>query len=120
MKKLLLVVISLLSFSVSSMELAIEPHIAAGIRGGDESLNDGVAGYVSGKLSFIKQEVDNFNELNFMALGVNYQSDGKFALAVSPLSFSSLSGLTIGVDYILKEDDVKGGNYGLFIGMKFK
>lgn len=118
--KILLLSFSLLfSFCATAMELTFTPNLSLGFRGGKESLNDNAVGYVGAKGFLLKHELSGFKQLNILGPGLNFQTDGKFSLSVSPFAISSLSGMTIGVDVFVKEEDVKGGNVGLFLGCSF-
>jgi hypothetical protein len=117
MKYLLLL---LVSFNLFAIETVVQPMLVAGFRPGDTTTSNGSAGYVGGKVSFLKHETKDFNQINLMALGLNYQTDGKFSVSVSPISFTTLGGATIGLDLIKKESDAKGGAVGFFVGMTFK
>ena len=103
-----------------AVELDVTPMVTAGHRFGSDDLNGDGAFYGSFKLTTLSVEVGDFKQVNFMALGINYQDDKKWAASVSPLSLTSLSGLTIGFDYIPKTNNVNGDVLGVWIGYKFK
>lgn len=121
MKKITLtLIISLFSLSSLAMDLTFKPGIAGGFRSGKESLNDNPVAYAGVKFHLLSHEIDGgFKSLNFLGAGLNYQSDNKFSFSVSPISVSTFTGMTIGLDLFIKEKDVKGGNVGLFIGYTF-
>ena len=55
-----------------------------------------------------------------MSLGLNYQDDQKWSASITPISISSLTGMTFGLDYIPKAKNVDGDVFGVFIAIKFK
>lgn len=119
--KTLILLLSLLTLNISyGFEMVVNPQLGLGFRGGSEGVNNGSVGYATAKVALFEHEVKDFNQLNFASLGLNYQSDGKWAASFSPISFSTLSGATVGIDYIHEEDDVKGGKIGVFFGVTIK
>ena len=120
MKKLILLLTVLCINTSFAFEAVVNPQLAVGFRGGEDGVSDGSVGYATAKVAFFEHEVKDFNQLNFFSLGLNYQTDGEFAASFSPISFSTLSGATVGVDYIHEEDGVKGGKVGVFFGVTFK
>lgn len=119
MKKFLMIILMALSTSAFAIDTEAMPIVSVGHRFGDGNLNNTGATYASLKLNLLKHDLADFRTLNLMSLGVSYQDDKKWALSVSPISVSSMTGLTFGVDLMLKEKDVKGGTFGLSIGYKF-
>lgn len=120
--KFLLAILLSLSVGVataSEFEFDPKPMVVVGHRFGNSELNGNGAFYVSAKMNLFQKEVKDFKTLNFMSLGLNYQDDKKWAMSVSPISISSLSGMTFGVDYIPKTKEVNGDVFGVFIGIKF-
>lgn len=107
-----------ISTNAFSMDLEFKPIVAVGNRFGSGDINNKGAFYATAKMTTLKVEVDDFKTINFLSLGLNYQDDRKWATSISPISISSLSGITIGVDYIPKTKDVNGGTIGAFIGIK--
>jgi len=103
-----------------ALELDVTPMVAAGHRFGNDDLNGDGAFFGSFKLTTMSVEVGDFKHVNFMALGVNYQDDKKWAASVSPISLTSLSGMTIGFDYIPKTNNVNGDTLGIWFGYKFR
>lgn len=120
MKTFLLFFCLLFSFSSLAMEPDFHPLVALGHRFGEEDLNDNNEFYASFKVTLLGQKLNStFNELNFLTPGINLQGDGKLALSLSPISITMLNSLTFGLDLFLKEDNVNGGNWGVFIGIRF-
>lgn len=117
---LALIMVATYAFKADALEFEPNPMLAAGHRFGDQSLNGNGAFYVSAKMTTLAHEIDDFKTLNFMSLGLNYQSDRKWAASISPISISSLSGMTFGLDYIPKTKNVNGDVIGAFIAIKFK
>ena len=120
MKIIISLILCLFISQSFAMEMTLNPQLGIGFRGGKDKVSDGSVGYATAKVAFFEHEVKDFNQLNFLSLGLNYQTDGEWAASVSPISFSTLSGATVGVDYILEEDGVKGGKVGVFFGITFK
>lgn len=119
--KMILVLVSLMvSISSIAIETEIQPIVSFGKRFGEGNTNNQGATYASFKMNLFKSDLANFRTLNMMSLGLNYQDDKKWALSISPVSVSSMTGLTFGVDLMKTETDVKGGTVGLFIGYKFQ
>lgn len=113
-----LTLIATYAFKSDAMELEAKPILSLGHRFGDQELNGDGAFYVSAKMTTLTHEIADFKTLNFMALGINYQDDRKWAASISPISISTLSGLTVGVDYIPKTKNVDGDILGIFLGIK--
>jgi hypothetical protein len=118
-KSLLIVSFILMSSNILAFDSEAMPIVSLGHRFGANNLNDPSATYGSLKLNLLKSDLADFRTLNMLSLGVNYQDDKKWAFSVSPLSVSSMSGLTIGLDVVFKEKNVKGGFVGFSIGYKF-
>lgn len=122
MKNILLILLTLFSLQglAAELQLEIKPILAGGLRFGKEDINDESALYVSGKITTMKLYLpSNYVDLNFLSPGLNYQSDGNLALAISPISVTSQAGLTIGLDLIMEDKDVDGGAAGVFLGYRF-
>jgi hypothetical protein len=103
-----------------AVDIDVSPLVAAGHRFGNDDLNGDGAFYGSFKLTTMSMEVGDFKQINFLSLGINYQDDKKWAASISPLSLTSLSGMTLGFDYIPKTNNVNGDILGVWIGYKFK
>lgn len=119
MKKFFITIALMLSsLTCLAMDLEFKPILAVGNRFGSGDINNKGAFYATAKMTTLKVEVADFKTINFLSLGLNYQDDKKWATSISPISISSLSGITIGVDYIPKTKDVNGGVIGAFIGIR--
>lgn len=121
MKFITVFLLSLVFISSShSFELEANPMVSIGHRFGNEDLNGKSAMYVSLKFTTLNKELSRSRKLHLGAVGLNYQDDKKWAYSISPISVSSDSGLTFGVDYIPTSNNVNGGKFGAFIGFTFE
>lgn len=118
--KIILMLALLTVTTLANAKVELNPLVAVGHRFGNSELNGDSAFYVSAKMTTFVFEVETFKYINLLSPGINFQDDGKWALSVSPISISSMSGLTFGLDYIPKTKNVKGSEYGLFVALKFQ
>jgi hypothetical protein len=119
MKTIFTLIFLTIETNVLALDTEVMPILAVGHRMGNGNINNKGATYASAKLNLVKSDLADFRTLNLMSLGVNYQDDKKWVLSVSPISVTSMTGLTVGVDLMMTEKNVNGGTVGLFLAYKF-
>lgn len=121
MKTLMVLLSMLLAPSASALELDVHVLGAAGYRMGRYEFMKIQPGafYLSGKLTTMGHAMYPWAYANFFSPSINYQTDGRFAYGFSPVSITAENGVTAGLDIIFVRKGVRGGNAGVFVGLKF-
>jgi len=101
----------------AGFRVELHPLVCVGARLGRGSSSDkATTGYLAGKMSFLR--VGDIHNLSFINPGLGIQTNGRFNVNFSPITYTHDSGLSVGFDLILPRSNTHG-SLGLFIGYEF-
>ena len=93
------------------------PILGGGVRlGKGDELDRATRGYLLGKMSFLRW--GDYHYVTFLNPGIGLQTDGRFHINLSPVTYSMNSGFTIGLDLMIPEKKNQSV-LGMFLGYEF-